>query len=229
MIQYIYRKGRPSGGRNMINKKFGRLTVLKELEEKSNSNKVYLCKCECGNEKAIRGDRLKNGNTRSCGCLQKEAAGRRTVHGASSQWWYNRYSQMVQRCHNPKAHGYENYGAAGVYVCNKWINDPWAFGNWLIAEMDNLGLTEKTINGYHVDKDLLGKGYYGPDSCVLMLAQKNSALSATNRMKKCTLKNIETGETVEFKSFSDAAKFLECSNSTVSKYNGKVYLEWSIN
>jgi hypothetical protein len=31
----------------------------------------YLCRCDCGIEKVIRGSELRNGNSQSCGCLQK--------------------------------------------------------------------------------------------------------------------------------------------------------------
>ena len=50
---------------------FGRLTVLKlVVDEKGHSN--YLCKCECGNEVVVAGNKLKNGTTKSCGCYRKE-------------------------------------------------------------------------------------------------------------------------------------------------------------
>ena len=34
---------------------------------------MWLCKCECGKEKIIRGSHLRNGHTKSCGCLYREA------------------------------------------------------------------------------------------------------------------------------------------------------------
>lgn len=50
---------------------FGRLTVLKlVVDEKGHSN--YLCKCKCGNEVVVAGNKLKNGTTKSCGCYRKE-------------------------------------------------------------------------------------------------------------------------------------------------------------
>lgn len=32
--------------------------------------------------------------------------------------WYN----MVHRCTNPKATGYENYGGRGISVCDRWLD-----------------------------------------------------------------------------------------------------------
>jgi len=53
-----------------IGKTYGRLTVFKKVN--SGSPTYVLCKCACGNEKIILLSRIKNGNTRSCGCLRKE-------------------------------------------------------------------------------------------------------------------------------------------------------------
>lgn len=50
--------------------KFGRLTVIKrDLKNQVYGRVSWLCKCECGNEVVVIGKNLKNGNTRSCGCL----------------------------------------------------------------------------------------------------------------------------------------------------------------
>lgn len=56
----------------MNGEKFGRLTVVKPLKERKNGAVQYLCKCECGNESKVRGDQLKDGTTKSCGCLYDE-------------------------------------------------------------------------------------------------------------------------------------------------------------
>ena len=56
---------------DLTGQKFGRLIVIERAENKG--GRVYwLCKCECGNEKVIRGSHLKSGTTMSCGCLQSE-------------------------------------------------------------------------------------------------------------------------------------------------------------
>ena len=52
---------------------FGRLTVLKYHGVNDKGIHMWLCRCECGNEKVVRGDALRYGITRSCGCLAHEA------------------------------------------------------------------------------------------------------------------------------------------------------------
>ena len=54
-----------------IGEKFGRLTIIDGPFRKGRQT-YYLCKCECGNEKEIRGSHLSSGSTQSCGCLRKE-------------------------------------------------------------------------------------------------------------------------------------------------------------
>ena len=56
---------------------FGRLTVLCE-DGRSNAGKVqWICACECGTREVIViGSKLVNAHTRSCGCIQREAASR---------------------------------------------------------------------------------------------------------------------------------------------------------
>lgn len=57
---------------DLAGKKFGRLTVIKEVGSNKWKSINWLCKCECGKEKIIDGRHLRDGNTRSCGCLGKK-------------------------------------------------------------------------------------------------------------------------------------------------------------
>lgn len=43
-----------------------KLTILKE-DKKVGRKQYWLCRCECGREKAIRSDLIKSGATKSCG------------------------------------------------------------------------------------------------------------------------------------------------------------------
>ena len=52
----------------MIDKKFGRLTVISEHSKTRNGHIRYACECECGNSTNVLGTHLRQGNTISCGC-----------------------------------------------------------------------------------------------------------------------------------------------------------------
>lgn len=54
------------------NNKYGLLTVIEEAGRDSDNRVLWKCKCECGNETIVSGKSLRNGNTRSCGCLKSK-------------------------------------------------------------------------------------------------------------------------------------------------------------
>jgi hypothetical protein len=60
---------------NLMGQRLGRWTVI----DRVNNNKIgtarWLCKCDCGKERIIRGSDLRYGSTKSCGCLQKLSSG----------------------------------------------------------------------------------------------------------------------------------------------------------
>ena len=68
---------------NLTGQKFGRLKVLYLDENYSNKKRdnvrYWKCKCECGKEISVRASSLKNGNTKSCGCLKKELTRNRNI------------------------------------------------------------------------------------------------------------------------------------------------------
>lgn len=53
---------------------YGRLTVLSRAVVENKTGGWWNCKCECGAEIVVLGTSLRNGNTRSCGCLQRDCA-----------------------------------------------------------------------------------------------------------------------------------------------------------
>ena len=56
-----------------IGDKYNKLTIIGESSRRaSNGGKYWLCQCDCGNIKEIRGDHLKSGHTKSCGCQNQE-------------------------------------------------------------------------------------------------------------------------------------------------------------
>lgn len=58
--------------KNLIGQKFGRLTVIKDSNQRKNNRIVWECQCECGNITYACTNDLTTGNTKSCGCYHKE-------------------------------------------------------------------------------------------------------------------------------------------------------------
>lgn len=60
--------------KNLIGKKFNRLTVIEDTGKRKNGSVVWLCQCDCGQFCEVNGGSLTRTNhpTKSCGCLKKE-------------------------------------------------------------------------------------------------------------------------------------------------------------
>ena len=58
---------------DLTGQRFGRLTVI-QYDHAEHDGAHWLCKCDCGNEKVIAGYLLRNGATKSCGCLKSDAS-----------------------------------------------------------------------------------------------------------------------------------------------------------
>ena len=140
----IKTNGRPAY--DLKGQRFGRWTAIKY-----NGGKQWLCHCDCGKRKLVYAPRLKNGKSKSCGCLQKELLGnRRRTHGCS---WpietceYAAWHHMIQRCTYRKNPSWKHYGGRGITVCERWLH---SFANFL-ADMgprpERLTLERIDVNG----------------------------------------------------------------------------------
>jgi hypothetical protein len=116
--------------KDITGQRFGRLVVIgfhRPGQKRPPSRKPeWLCQCDCGNQHVVDRGNLRNGSTRSCGCLRAEAdaLGRRFRHGqtrrGSHTKIYRVWASMLRRCRNPSEHNYKNYGGRGITVCERW-------------------------------------------------------------------------------------------------------------
>jgi len=60
-----------------VNDKHGRLTVISHAGKDHRNKHLWLCLCECGNEKVVVSDNLSSGKSNSCGCLKAEFLARK--------------------------------------------------------------------------------------------------------------------------------------------------------
>ena len=59
---------------DLTGERFGRLIAIKCTSIRKNGNVLWDCKCDCGASTLVKSSYLKNGRTKSCGCLAKEEA-----------------------------------------------------------------------------------------------------------------------------------------------------------
>lgn len=57
---------------DLTGRRFGRLRVVARCGADHRGVPFWTCKCDCGTLRMIRGPSLRNGQTKSCGCLQTE-------------------------------------------------------------------------------------------------------------------------------------------------------------
>lgn len=58
---------------DLIGSRFGKILVLSRAESYFDGRRkrtMWLCKCDCGKERVFRGEDLRSGDTKSCGCLK---------------------------------------------------------------------------------------------------------------------------------------------------------------
>lgn len=95
---------RPANKQKIVKTKpgdvFGRLTVLEEGKNDSHGY-WYVCRCECGNTKEIRGSHLRSGVTQSCGCLRSERTAIATSkHRSLFGKIFGRWTVLGPKSHN---------------------------------------------------------------------------------------------------------------------------------
>lgn len=106
---------------DLTGQKFERLSVINESGRSKSGNIIWNCLCDCGNKITVIGSRLKNGHTKSCGCLRKDI---KTIHGHNrsnkKSPTYSSWDCMIQRCTNKNNIKYKDYGGRGITVCDRW-------------------------------------------------------------------------------------------------------------
>lgn len=56
---------------NLIGKRFGKLIVEEYSGKNEKGYYLWKCRCDCGNYAIVNGKSLRNGHTKSCGCIHK--------------------------------------------------------------------------------------------------------------------------------------------------------------
>ncbi len=96
-------------------KVYGLWTVLGLHGVNANYERLWLCRCRCGSERAVCGSELRKGE--SGGCFSCRGGATHRMRGAPE---YGVWSGMKSRCSNPKDGNYTDYGGRGISVCDRW-------------------------------------------------------------------------------------------------------------
>jgi hypothetical protein len=147
--------------RDLAGQRFGRLTVIRLSHHQDHrqiadrGHAMWICQCDCGTEKTVRGSHLTTENVVSCGCYGREQQQKSArTHGQSQSAEYRSWHSMVMRCTNPNVPGYMYWGGRGIRVCDRWRK---SFENFYA----DMGPRPKGTSLDRIDPD----GHYEPRNC----------------------------------------------------------------
>lgn len=145
----------------------GRWTVLTYL-----GKSYWLCRCECGTERAVFTGNITDKKSLSCGCLRDEMASKKNrTHGLSKTAEYKVWAGMKRRCQNPNEKAYADYGAKGVTVCQRWHDSFEAF-------LEDMG--KRPSPKHEIDRIENSKGYE-PGNCRWATRPEQAQNKTSNR------------------------------------------------
>lgn len=135
---------------NISGERFGKLTAIRIASIEHAKPTKWLCVCECGSETTTTIQKLRNGNTKSCGCLRADVG--KTInrrHGMARSRPYRIWRGMIGRTSNPAVASYPNYGGRGISVCQEWRDSFEAFWGWAKQSgyTDDLSIERENNNG----------------------------------------------------------------------------------
>ena len=172
---------------DLTGKRFGNLTVISRAENRHPGGRVvpyWNCRCDCGNQKEVRGCHLKAGKIISCGCVgRRHNIEAKRKHGGRKTRLYGVWQNMKNRCYNNKVRCYPNYGGRGIRVCNEWLNSFEAFQKWAYD------------NGYDANADFMQctidridvNGDYCPENCRFVDAKTQANNKRNNKAREVVI------------------------------------------
>ena len=162
--------------------KFGRLIVIKECGRSKDRRVLWLCLCNCGNEKITNSTLLLKGKTKSCGCLHIEnTINLKYKHGFTGSRLHNIWCGLFYRCENLNCKDWKYYGGRGIKVCDEWREFK-RFRRWAI----NNGHKPKLVLD-RIDND----GDYSPKNCRWISQGGNVRNSRATKLIVEEVKNIK--------------------------------------
>lgn len=156
---------------DITGQRFGNLIVLGVVGSGRGKDAKWNVRCDCGVEKTVS-RKIREGKIKSCGCLRRDrmrtmVGNRHPKHGGARRGnlhpLYATWSGMKDRCLNLNSHAFEDYGARGIKICDRWMK----FENFL-ADMGDKP-TGTSIDRIDVN------GNYEPGNCRWATAQVQGA------------------------------------------------------
>src|ERR1700761_5630280 len=157
---------------DLTGQKFGRWTVIEMCVNYKRGKTMWVCRCDCGVERAVKGDSLRSGVSSSCGCYNREVVRALAKHGMSGTPEYTAWLHMRDRCRNPDHEQYPDYGGRGVLVCDRWYDSFEHFYSDMGPKPSKKHSLDRLDNEY---------GNYEPSNCEWRTAREQLRNTRRNR------------------------------------------------
>jgi len=139
---------------NLKGRKYGRLEVVRRVTNSKSRHARWLCQCECGCVKTVRGGHLRKGATQSCGCLNRELSSERKItHGLRHDPLYRLWNNVKDRTTNPNNPKYQHYGGRGIKMHPKWLEDVESFIKYILNALGPKPSPKHTLDRIDNDED----------------------------------------------------------------------------
>ena len=135
------------------------LSVLYKVVK--NGRVYWHCKCKCGNETDVRGDSLRNGHKKSCGCLQLERA---TTHGLTidHRRLLGSVTKHIENIRNPYSKGHNYYKHLQIPAKYLGASGAARFVREVIKRYPEKAKEYESNTNLELDKDISGEPVFAP-------------------------------------------------------------------
>lgn len=178
---------------DLTGRRFWKLTVLGRDPLLRDAKKIWLCRCDCGNERIVESFSLVSGKQHSCGCYRYSKGN--PTHGLSGLPEFEIWMGMNRRCQDLNE---PRYGGRGIRVCDRWAESFEAF----LADVGPRPSPQHSID--RIDND----GHYEPGN-VRWATRKQQARN-TSRTRRVWLDGKIVAQ-------ADAAEVLGVSPATITR------------
>lgn len=140
-------------------KKYNFWIAVELVEQRA--SEIWLCKCQCGRLRRMSAEKLimyknKKMHSNGCGYCEDERYINRiqVSHEGKAIRIYSIWQAMRQRCFNPNAAHFNDYGGRGITVCSEWRNSFMSFYQY-VSQLEHYGDGDRSLD--RIDNN---KGYF---------------------------------------------------------------------
>lgn len=143
--------------------------VIAELPRNRFGERVWLVRCDCGNEQQVAQTKVKH--KVSCGCRRSPRShGFAAKDKSARPPEYGVWCDIKKRCSNPKHRRFKDYGGRGISVHPRWATS-------FLAFLEDMGRRPSSL--HEIDRVDNDRGYE-PGNCRWVTASENCSNKRNN-------------------------------------------------